>query len=325
MAQSVLETQVGPAYIPVSAATLIPEAIHGLSLYLPGDVGDEMQLYRSPDVPLTEADLKNLISRGHTRLFVRADEHADYQQYLRDSLQTILVDESLPVPHQFGALDGVARDVLAHSFAAGKTDQTVDTSRDLAQKTVELICRKDVTETDLMGIMRHDYYTFTHSANVSYYCVMLANALQICDSDGLVDIAAAALLHDVGKLEIPDTILCKPGRLSDAEFAAIRRHPTTGFRMLCHRKDLSYAQMMMVYQHHERLDGKGYPVGVIAEEIHDWARVCTVADVFEALTSNRPYRAGMSRERAFEIMDRDRGLAFDEDILECWKITTLQI
>jgi HD-GYP domain-containing protein (c-di-GMP phosphodiesterase class II) len=184
---------------------------------------------------------------------------------------------------------------------------------------VDLILRDDVLETDLLGVMHHDYHTFTHSANVSYYSVMLASSLQLADEHGLKQIATGALLHDLGKLDIPDHILCKPGRLSDSEFEIIRDHPRTGFRKLCHRDDLSSGQLMMVYQHHERLDGKGYPVGITAEEIHPWGRVCTVADVFEALTSNRPYRKGMSVEQAFDIMDRDSGLAFDIEMLKCWK------
>ena len=97
------------------------------------------------------------------------------------------------------------------------------------------------------------------------------------------------------------------------------RYPTTGFAKLCSREDLSYAQLMMVYQHHERLDGTGYPVGVTGEEIHDWARLCSVADVFEALTSNRPYRAGMSISKAFSIMDPGADTTFDKEMLECWK------
>ena len=125
--------------------------------------------------------------------------------------------------------------------------------------------------------------------------------------------------HDVGKLEIADAILSKPGRLDDAEFEIIREHPRTGFRKLCRREDLNFGQLMMVYQHHERLDGKGYPVGITAEQIHPWAKVCTVVDVFEALTSNRPYRKAMSYSKAFEIMDRDSGLAFDPEMLKCWK------
>ena len=96
-----------------------------------------------------------------------------------------------------------------------------------------------------------------------------------------------------------------------------------GFRRLCHREDLSYAQLMMGYQHHERLDGKGYPVGIGAEEIHPWARVCAVVDIFEALTSNRPYRVDMPFEKAFEILDRNCEVALDEEIVRCWK-TTIQ-
>ena len=76
-------------------------------------------------------------------------------------------------------------------------------------------------------------------------------------------------------------------------------------------------------QHHERLDGRGYPVGAATPEIHDWARICTVADVFEALTSNRPYRPALSIAHAFEIMDRDCGTAFDSEMLKCWKKTIL--
>lgn len=76
---------------------------------------------------------------------------------------------------------------------------------------------------------------------------------------------------------------------------------------------------MMVYQHHERLDGSGYPTGYQADEIHFWAKICAVVDVFEALTSHRPYRSPMPRLRALEIIERDRGTAFDSEILACWE------
>jgi HD-GYP domain-containing protein (c-di-GMP phosphodiesterase class II) len=75
---------------------------------------------------------------------------------------------------------------------------------------------------------------------------------------------------------------------------------------------------MMVYQHHERLDGNGYPVGVVESEIHPWSKICSVVDVYEALTSYRPYRSPMSRKTAFEIMERDIGKAFDPEVLGCW-------
>jgi HD-GYP domain-containing protein (c-di-GMP phosphodiesterase class II) len=311
----------GTGYIPVSVATLIPDKTLANSLYLPDEAGGKMRLFCSPNMPLASEDLRKLRSRGHTRLFVHTDERSSYQHYLRENLNLVLADEALSMQQRFSSLNDVVRDVLATSFADGKIDDTVDACRGLARTTVELICREDALGTDLMGIMHHDYQTFTHSANVSYYCVMLAKALLINDEVELTDIATAALLHDLGKLVIPDRILCKPGRLNEAELAAVRAHPRTGFSMLCHREDLSFNQLMMVYQHHERLDGKGYPVGIAAEEIGIWTRICTVADVFEALTSNRPYRMCMPYEQTFGIMDRDSGLSFDKEILKCWKST----
>jgi HD-GYP domain-containing protein (c-di-GMP phosphodiesterase class II) len=311
-------------FIPVSVATLAPETSLGIALFLKEEGHSEMSLYRGPDVDLAAADLEKLLCRGQTQLFVRAYEHGVYQEYLRENLETVISAEQLPIERRFGVLNEVVRDVLAQKFATGKTDVVVDECQDLARSTVELICREDVVEADLLGVMYHDYHTFTHSANVSYYCVMLAKELSISDPQTLREIAVGALLHDLGKLEISPEILCKNGKLDEREYNVIKAHPASGFTKLCHRNDLSFGQMMMVYQHHERLDGKGYPVGIAADEIHDWAQICSVADVFEALTSNRPYRSGMSRAKAFTLMERDAGSSLDSEILKCWKATINQ-
>ncbi len=96
-------------------------------------------------------------------------------------------------------------------------------------------------------------------------------------------------------------------------------HPVLGFRKLAHREDLFEGQLMMAYQHHERLDGKGYPVGCVESDIHPWAKLCAVVDVFEALTSQRPYRTPMPRSKALMLQQRDSGTAFDPEMLACWK------
>ena len=99
-------------------------------------------------------------------------------------------------------------------------------------------------------------------------------------------------------------------------------HPTLGLNQVAFRKDLVEGQLMMIYQHHERLDGNGYPVGVTGAEIHPWAKICAVVDVFEAITSHRPYRSPMDKSRAIDVLNQDCGLAFDPEVLACWvKIT----
>ena len=99
----------------------------------------------------------------------------------------------------------------------------------------------------------------------------------------------------------------------------MKRHPTDGFLKLKDQENVSFDQLMMVYQHHEWQNGNGYPVGITVEEIHPWAKICVVADVFEALTSDRPYRKSMPISKAMEIMDRESNVHFDEEILRCWK------
>ncbi|HEY2251493.1 MAG TPA: HD domain-containing phosphohydrolase, partial [Planctomycetaceae bacterium] len=120
---------------------------------------------------------------------------------------------------------------------------------------------------------------------------------------------------------IPDTVLTKPGALSPEDRALVKEHPRTGFLKLSRRTDLSIGQLMMVYQHHERIDGKGYPVGQVGAGIHEWGRMCAVVDVYEALTSNRPYRRALGQEEAFGIMGRDAGQALDKELFTCWTQT----
>ena len=182
----------------------------------------------------------------------------------------------------------------------------------------DIVTKDEFAASDLFQVLHHDYATFTHSANVAFYCGLLAAELGFERSD-IERITTGGLLHDLGKLEIDEEILCKPGRLNELEFRRIRMHPLLGFKKLAHREDLCEGQLMMTYQHHERLDGKGYPVGCVESNIHPWAKLCAVVDVFEALTSQRPYRTPMPRSKALMLQQRDSGTAFDPEMLACWK------
>jgi HD-GYP domain-containing protein (c-di-GMP phosphodiesterase class II) len=213
----------------------------------------------------------------------------------------------------------VVRDVLAEAFAQRDLENVVQSAGQLAAPTVELICHADSMVPELLQVLRHDYHTFTHSANVAFFCVLLAKACGINDRTDLERIAIGALLHDVGKLEIPEKILKKRGRLDDNEWQVISRHPTIGFQMLSHRHDLTFGQLMMVYQHHERLDGSGYPVGISQHRIHPWAQLCAVVDVYEALTSHRPYRPRLPKGYAIPILDLQAGPRLNQGMWQCWK------
>jgi hypothetical protein len=306
------------AVIPISVATLIPETVPAVSLYLSDGAERSYRLYRGPEHLVSASDINNLRSRGVSNLYVAGDDYRRYQSYLRKNLDRMLDDESVPADRRVGCLTEVVRDVLADVFRRGDLDNRIEQLKELGDKTVRAICHDDLVFHELRSVLYHDYHTFTHSANVALYCVLLAKELGIQDRAELSAIATGGLLHDAGKLDIPPGILTKPGRLDEREVETMRRHPMLGFRKLCHRHDLSLAQLMMVYQHHEQIDGGGYPVGHIGREIHDWGRLCAVADVFEALTSNRPYRAGYPFVKACEMMISKSGTAFDKEYLQCW-------
>ena len=169
----------------------------------------------------------------------------------------------------------------------------------------------------LFSLMVHDYCTYTHANNVSSYCVLIAWELGIRSQNELWAIASGGLLHDIGKRHLSVPLLNKVRRLTQKETADIRRHPQLGFQDLCRSKDVSFRQFMMVYQHHERLNGSGYPVQLGGHEIDPWAKICAVADVFDAMTATRSYQRGKSEEETLEYLEKNAGSNFDGDAVRC--------
>ena len=178
--------------------------------------------------------------------------------------------------------------------------------------------RNQVLPRDLFRLARHDFNTFTHVTNVASYAVILAQRLGWCDGDDLQRIATAAILHDIGKRFIPASILMKPAKLDREERAVVESHPQRGYEELCQRPEMTFEQLMIVYSHHERVDGKGYPVGLRGEEIHPWTRMLAVVDTFDAITGMRPYRRPATTREAMEYIQRSAGTRFDPEIVQCW-------
>tara|TARA_R110002049_G_scaffold27321_2_gene94302 strand:+ start:540190 stop:541155 length:966 start_codon:yes stop_codon:yes gene_type:complete len=307
-------------YIPVSVSTLLPAEEAGIAFYQRDDSGENYVLYCADDLPLLEENLNRLRARGVKQLFIEGHARDSYQEYLRGMIESGPSDE-VSGEARAGALNHVMLDVLESSFRGGDTNETVSAAMQLGSMTADIVCCDQFAAGDLFKVLHHDYATFTHSANVALYAGMLAKEMGLSEKE-VQQITTGGLLHDLGKLEIDDKILSKPGKLDESEFRAIKMHPTRGLNQVSFRKDLNEGQLMMVYQHHERLDGRGYPVGVAEDEIHLWAKICAVVDVFEALTSHRSYRSPMAKPRVLELMNNDSGKAFDPEILACWvKIT----
>lgn len=158
--------------------------------------------------------------------------------------------------------------------------------------------------------------TAAHIHRMSRYAALIARGLNLPQSEVEI-ISHASLMHDVGKIGIPDSILFKPDELSLSEWEVMRGHTTIGKRIL----DSSTSKVMragkiIAISHHEKWDGSGYPKGLKGEKIPLWGRICCVADVYDALISNRPYKKAFSNEKALRIMTADSGSHFDPEIID---------
>lgn len=161
-----------------------------------------------------------------------------------------------------------------------------------------------------------DFYTDKHMKDIAEYSVDIARKIGLSEAD-VEHVRMAALLHDLGKITVPDNILKKPGRLSEEEKAVIRKHPSLGAKMIESIEPLKEARNI-IRHHHECYDGSGYPDGLKGEEIPLGARIIAVADAFDAMTTNRPYRKALPMEKVIQELKDFSGIQFDPTIVEAF-------
>jgi hypothetical protein len=187
-------------------------------------------------------------------------------------------------------------------------------NRDLYRQQSELLA--NVVRALVSAIDAKDPYTSGHSDRVARYAVRIA--LEMCVNPKLMNtIYMSGLLHDVGKIGIDDNVLRKTGRLTDAEFDHIKTHPELGYKILADIKQLADV-LPAVLHHHEQWDGKGYPSGLAGEEIPQIARIMAVADAYDAMTSDRPYRLGMPDEKVDNIFKQGAGGQWDRTVVDAY-------
>lgn len=156
-----------------------------------------------------------------------------------------------------------------------------------------------------------------HSVNVCILALMIGIHLGYSRSK-LFHLAMGALLHDIGKTSIPERILNKPGKLSNAEFEIIKQHSIYGYKILNNNPNISHASALIAQQHHERYNGQGYPNALSKDDIHEFAKITGIADMYDAITADRVYRKAHSPHEAFEIISASGDNLFDFYLVEAF-------
>ncbi len=184
------------------------------------------------------------------------------------------------------------------------------------QFTSELLSSKSLM-VNLVDLRTQDDYTFAHSVNVCVLSLMTGITLGF-NNEELANLGVGALLHDLGKVKIPDEILNKPGKLTSEEFSIIKMHTTYGYNLILNAKNFDKIHALIAYQHHESFDGSGYPLGIKEEQFIEQAQIISIADKFDALTADRVYRRSFPPYEAYEMCAASGNYLFKEHIVNAF-------
>jgi len=196
------------------------------------------------------------------------------------------------------------------------TSENISEVKSVVYDIVDMILDEQETANHLVKITDHDTYTYTHSCNVGLISIMLAKSMLDKATHNIKELGAGFFLHDLGKVQVDPGIINKPGKLTEEEMTQMRMHPVFGYQVLKKANQLSGESGHIVLQHHERIDGKGYPQGLARDEIHIYARICAIADVYDALTSKRSYKKGLTPFEALMVMRDEMQGQIQKDIFE---------
>lgn len=209
-------------------------------------------------------------------------------------------------------------------FTTEVLNETIEGCKESVSSMVDVLQDKDILDIQkLIGNLSfHDFYTYDHSINVSMYCISIYRMYNPeATKDELIVAGLGGMLHDLGKLKVPTEIINFPGKLTDEMFDVIKTHPQEGKTLLensgcsCEGVDLELVTRV-VYEHHENFNGTGYPNKVEGVSIHVLARICAIADFFDAITTKRSYADVLSVDEALHVMSNAKGKKLDPELFD---------
>ncbi|MDP2360856.1 MAG: DUF3391 domain-containing protein [bacterium] len=240
-----------------------------------------------------------------TKTYIAPPREWDQNKLITEEFRELIRNERLPAPVKARAVQRASIEQMKQLMSEPTAARLAEYKTGLAD-LVDVVMSDDALASSLLRITTHDFYTWTHSVNVGTLSLLFARFLfKQSDAHDMHELAAGFFLHDIGKTRIPSELLNKRGRFDDREVSEMRCHVARGLAIVEETQVLSAEAVVIVAQHHERVDGSGYPNGLKGDEIHLYAAICSLADVYDALTSVRPYKTSVSPYQALRIIQRE--------------------
>jgi len=301
-------------YLPIHVDAVRVDSVPEFDLYFRPGAGQHFVLYCEHNINFTAEARKRLIVQRIDVLYVRKEEATHYYRYLAQNLSEILDDPQLSPREKSSILYDSAQAVVVEVLADPTKPENVRQGKDIVAHTVGFMCSEEFKLEQLLRTISCDYYLYTHSVNTVAYSVALAMRSGVQDKAALRELANGALLHDVGKSRIAPEILNKTTGLTTAEWEIMKEVPRLGYEMMAATNCLGEIALDIILHHQERLSGHGYPDKLKDQEISRFVRIVSIADAFDALTSDRFHQKPRSSFEALQVMQRDMRHDLDPEL-----------
>ncbi|MBI9078847.1 MAG: HD domain-containing protein [Pseudodesulfovibrio sp.] len=303
------------SYFPVSPVMLFPEALGDFSVFL--WQGGDFVLYTKSGHKFTLKHRQVLHKNGIKEVYIQGSERPQYEKYIELNLGSILLDENLPIEVRsevfYEASTVVMQDVFERKLPSALRARHFDRISEIVKNSIKFLAT-DSSLSAVAPFISHDYKTYTHCMHVFIYSVAVFQTYDMDDNE-IYECGLGALLHDVGKAKIPRRILNKRGSLTRAEREIIKEHPIHGVSMCAHLP-MTQNTINCILFHHEKLDGTGYPAGLKGDNIPMPVRIISMSDIYDALTTERPYAEAMQPYEALTLIRHDMRDGVDMNVFK---------
>lgn len=256
---------------------------------------------------LDDFQIQGLLSRGIMEIYIReGDEDPDeavsivIPQAVQNTINKVRVADRARINISESVKKRISEGIQ-FLYSSTEDPHFAEATGNITEELMKALNENDAIAVDVGALKVSDEYTFKHSVDVATMAMVIAKKHGLEESM-IQEIGVAGLLHDVGKSKIPNEVLNKPARLTDEEFMLMKKHATFGYQILKEKNAFNDRILLGVLQHHEKINGKGYPMGVPGEKIHLYARIIAIADIYDALVTERPYKTGFSKRDAIEMI-----------------------
>ena len=301
-------------FLPVPLALVPLEGLADLELYLRN--AQNYSLYVCAGPQFGPDDRQRLLDNNVEFVYVSVQDHQRYYQTVEKHIGTIIADPKLQLEKRAQILYNTSVELAGELLREPLGEAQIGRAENIVRATVKLIIKDSAAFTSLFNVSDHDFYTATHLVNVCALSVSLAQKIGLADKSFLQQIGTGALLHDIGKMFIPSDLLNCAGPLTEQQKAMLKTHVERGCEHLQKVADLPAESRAVVAEHHERIDGTGYPLNLKGEQISVAGRIAAVVDTFDAMTSVRPYRHHtFAVEEALKLLEDQAPEKFDREIV----------